>query len=163
MMSVIADNRRVCPRNQIDCLIQIQPVAPACAPEAGADSGADTGANSDGLAPTTRGADKEVPALPSSGIVQDASASGARVWADRPYGVDEELILRFQCEKIGLTEERRCRALVVWADSQPMEGRWQIGVRFYPDSASATLAAALAQGCPWCEKLCPEIAAPDVA
>jgi hypothetical protein len=120
-------NRRDSDRNQIDCLIRLEPL---------------------GIT--------EHPA--TEGIVQDASASGAQIWAERPFVVGERLRLRFGCAKAGLTEETSCQATVVWANAEPLEGRWQMGIRFQEDEASQTISDALARGCPWCEKLCPEIA-----
>ncbi|WP_200282231.1 PilZ domain-containing protein [Rhabdochromatium marinum] len=133
MSSIPAENRRVSPRNQIDCLIQLESL--------GTPDSSSAASN------------------PHNGIVQDASESGARIWADQPYACDETLRIHFGCDKVGLREERHCTATVVWAAAEPVEGRWQIGIRFHPSEAAHAIAQALAHGCPWCEKLCPDIAA----
>ena len=146
MTSIGADHRGS-PRNQIDCLIRLEPLAAA---------------EAHGLEVTDEHPRQRVePSSPEphDGIVQDASTTGARVWTDRPYTLNEQLLISFGCEKVGLTETRSCRATVVWTESEPVEGRWQIGIRFHESEASATIASALTHGCPWCEKLCPDIVA----
>lgn len=161
MTSNTADHR-ASPRNQIDCLIRLAPLETTdVAPEAAARPAAPAPRVDPGPRVDQPPRVDQAPATASSsGIVQDASASGARIWADRHYAPDERLIISFHCEKVGLDEPRSCRATVIWAEDDPVEGRWQIGIRFEQDDASATIASALTHGCPWCEKLCPDIAAP---
>lgn len=96
-------------------------------------------------------------------IAQDISATGMRVWADRYFPPDSEAVLTFECEKAGVPRAISCVVSIAWADSEPVEGRWQLGVRFGDDEASRYLAGKLSNGCLWCEKLCPEIAAPAIA
>lgn len=131
MKSSSPANRRDSERNQIDCMIRLQPVGNAAEPA--------------------------VLSAPG-GIVQDVSATGARIWAECPFKVGEWLRLSFGCVKAGLAQETACLVEVVWADPEPLEGRWQLGIRFQASDASHRIADALTRGCPWCEKLCPEIA-----
>lgn len=150
-MTSTGTDHRGNPRNQIDCLIKLEPagtreqhpLAPANSRPSEQSERSDLAAH--------------------EGIVQDASHTGARVWADQPYAPDEQLLIHFGCEKVGLNETQSCRATVIWAESEPVEGRWQIGIRFHASDASNIIARALTQGCPWCEKLCPDIAATPAA
>lgn len=84
-----------------------------------------------------------------------------RIWADRSYLANTQVLLTFECEKVGTLRVTSCVVSVAWADPESVEGRWQLGVRFGDDDDSRDIANALAQGCIWCEKLCPEIAAQD--
>ncbi|WPL15653.1 PilZ domain protein [Thiorhodovibrio winogradskyi] len=146
MLSITAEHR-CSPRHQIDCLIKLEPL----------DAAAGQDPRTTSTAPScTKTAEIGL----QSAIVQDASTSGARIWADRPYAPNEQLLIHFGCAKVGLIEECSCRATVVWADPEPVEQRWQIGIRFHKGDASDAIVRALVRGCLWCEKLCPDIAAP---
>ncbi|AFL74591.1 PilZ domain-containing protein [Thiocystis violascens] len=72
--------------------------------------------------------------LIQEGQVQDISAGGMQILADRPYPVHSQVLLDFECKELGWGHLTSFLASVMWIDPHPTNGHCRLGVKFSDSS-----------------------------
>ena len=66
---------------------------------------------------------------PDRFISVDLSVGGMQLLADKPYPINSEVMVAFDCKELGWGPFS-CTASVMWVDPHPTNGHCRIGVKF---------------------------------